>query len=112
MHDLERQADEILSILLKNDLITIFDASHGWYDEPHFYTYHAKINHLSEYFKKSHQHLRYQVTVGGSSYKSRELALIRCLGEFMERFSLCYYENDKVTSSSFKDIKQDALNPL
>lgn len=47
----------------------------------------------------------------GISFKSKEIAIAKCLGETLERISSRYKFNKKILFSSYEQLKKDALNP-
>lgn len=93
-----------------------------FYDEPRKYTFSALIDNSSPYFQK----YGYQIDNGaaphnilcsekiygsGLSFFSKKNALIRCLGEAVERLSLyCFRQNDFLISH-YDEIKAPALDP-
>lgn len=76
-------------------------------DEPPIFMYSANLNNT----KKFSDGYNSTLTSTGISFSSAETALLKCLGEAIERFSiLCYQEKD-LLYSSFSQLKQDALDP-
>jgi ribosomal protein S12 methylthiotransferase accessory factor len=48
---------------------------------------------------------------GGSSIFSEDLALLKCLGETVERVCTQCYKENELTISSYKNLKSPAINP-
>ncbi len=99
-----------LLIPLEKKAITkaIIDMSTIYNDESKLFAYNATVC----YPKKSSNKIRQKntFTAHGRSSVSREMALLKCLGEAIERYCLYYHKDDDIYSS-FSNIKQEALDP-
>jgi len=83
----------------------ISNISSVFFDEPKLYFYSTKFNQAQKYFKAS----RFKVNTdnlaaNGISSTSKYLALIRCLGESVERFCQCCYDNKLIIFSSYDNL--------
>lgn len=78
------------------------------YDEPKFWHYSAAIN--NNYGK--HEGRKFHTQASGVSFFSQNLALLRCLGEAVERYSNhVFLKNTTSFTGSFTKIKGGALSP-
>lgn len=79
-----------------------------YYDEPKFWHYSATIN--SKYSK--HDGKNFHSKSSGVSFFSEKIALLKCLGEVIERYcNFVFFENSTSFIGSLKEIKEEALNP-
>jgi ribosomal protein S12 methylthiotransferase accessory factor len=98
---------------LKNILKSISDNSGFFYDEPGFYYYSSLLNPSIKYFKLLGFRVNTHYLVsGGISYVSRRLALLKCLGETVERFCQCCYNPKSIFFSSYKQLLEKSKNAL
>lgn len=116
-------ARKLINVLTKNDLLLSINRGDDiFFDEPQKFTYIAQINENSSYLKKkgykiytgAKPHnllLENKVTGSGYSFQSRELALLKCLSELIERLSMYCFNNSDLIVSSYVNLQQDALNP-
>lgn len=80
-----------------------------YYDEPKFWDFSAKLN--SQYFR--HDGNNFQSRSSGVSFFSEKLALLKCLGEAVERYCNFVFLKSSVSfTGSFNNIKGQALNPV
>lgn len=105
---------KIIKLILKEldskNIIEKINRVNVFYDEPKFFYYIASIN----YPKKDHngrQSTSYKIFAGGASLISNFLALLRCLGECVERFSLHCPKNKRIILTNFLSIHENALDP-
>lgn len=88
-------------------LKNIIDTSQIFYDEPKFFSYSLQLKNI-----KYKQILKnQQFGAAGVSVISRELALLKCLSEAIERLSLFIFKKESFIVKSYKQIKEKALNP-
>lgn len=96
----------------KNLLKNISDYTGYYYDEPQFYHYIAELNFNSTALKsKYYVSGSEEVVTSGYTAFSRERALTKCLFELVERISSTCYDNQNVTTSSYKDLQKRAVDP-
>lgn len=96
----------------KKVIKSIKNTSSLFYDEPPFYLYSAFLNDQPQYFKKrDYQVKTNNIVCGGTSFNSMYEALLKCVGESVERLCLFCYPKKIVSFASHRDLKQVALNP-
>lgn len=79
-----------------------------YYDEPKFWHYSATLN--SKYSK--HDGRSFHSRASGVSLFSEEVALLKCLGESVERYcNYIYYKDSTSFIGSFEQIKDKAVDP-
>lgn len=79
-----------------------------YYDEPKFWHYSATIN--SKYSK--HDGKNFHSKSSGVSFFSEKIALLKCLGEIIERYcNFVFLEDSTSFIGSLREIKGEALNP-
>lgn len=105
--------EKVITSLYNNQIIKpVFSLDNFNYsDEVKIYRYSLHTRQKSQFFKRNNlPEIKKKVDAGGVSISSRNLALIKCVSEFAERFSLYYYDKSDITISSYNDLK-NALNP-
>lgn len=78
-------------------------------DLPKFFSYSAVMSNSSS---ETDGELNYDKKASGISFFSEEMALLKCLGEAVERESCATYKNSSLLTSTYKGIHKIALNPL
>lgn len=79
------------------------------YDEIQAYQYFSKI--IISPAETSGRILKNDTRPGGSSLFSEELALLKCLGETVERVSTQTYSVNNLIYKPYNELKQNAINP-
>lgn len=97
---------KIIDKLVFHNFITeIIDTSILFYDEPKIFSYSAKININSSNFAGPFGLSNTQLGGAGVSIKSRELALLKCLSEVIERISLVSYHQKEYVVNCYTHLK-------
>lgn len=102
---------------LKN-LSAILDPTYGlisgikrvrqYYDEPKFWHYSATVN--GKYSR--HDGKNFDTKSSGVSFFSEETALLKCLGEAIERYcNFVFFRNSTSFIGSLKGLEEEAVNP-
>ncbi len=91
--------EKMLDSLLDLGILESIGEAKYFNDDPRFYYYFAKLA-LSQ--KHTDGYLDKELGASGVSLSNREIALLKCLGETIERYSLSSYKEKKV-----KHIKAD-----
>lgn len=76
-------------------------------DEPKIYSYNISLNGTKNFSDGTDFHS----DAGGFSFKSRQLALLKCLIEAIERFCSICYRDKNLFFSTFNNLKNNALDP-
>lgn len=105
---------KILNILKDNSLLSnVEDISSLFFDEPKFHVYTAIFNKLPPLFKNDDfvgpRHTI--LSSHGFSIKNAQTALMKCLMEGIERFSLSYYAKKNIIYSSINALNNQFLDP-
>jgi len=88
----------------KNLLDSITDLNH-FYDEPKTFHYQAIVKVYCDYLtSQGYSSLKETIGTGGLSLSSAHNALLRCVGEAIERLSLFCYKKDSIIFSKQKDL--------
>lgn len=91
----------------KHKIIKDIDRIHEYFDDPKFFHFGAILFPVSD--KTQEETL--SNSVGGYSFFSEDEALLKCIGETLERYSLRTYNKKGFCTSLYKDVKGKALNP-
>ncbi|MFZ1619032.1 MAG: YcaO-like family protein [Microgenomates group bacterium] len=92
--------DNISKIYPKLSFIKELHKIKQYSDEPKYFQY---VVRMEDDLKNTDGHTSNEKKAGGGSFLSEQLALLKCLGEAIERFSCSTYKNtDLVTSSAEK----------
>lgn len=104
--------EKLLTSLAQRKIIKpIFSLDNFNYsDELKIYRYSIHTIQKSPYFKKNNLPLINKVDAGGVSSVSRREALLKCVSEYAERFSLYYYDKSTLTYTAYNALS-NALNP-
>lgn len=108
----EESIDKILPILIKFanpklKIIKHIDRIVEHHDDPKFFHFGAILNAVSKNIREENL----SNSVGGYSFFSEDEALLKCLGEALERHCLRNYKKIKIFTSSYKLLKENAVNP-
>jgi ribosomal protein S12 methylthiotransferase accessory factor len=97
----------LFDALTEKEIITEIRKSTHFYDEPQFFYYAASIN--QKYMKK-----KVDIRGAGLSLFSADKALLKCLAESAERFSLINCPINKIVFASYSDskLRKKALDPI
>lgn len=111
MNTTKTQISLLLNELISKNITTSVDKTYHFYDEPRFFLYNALLqdNTIKKY-SDGNPYKRHK-TASGISFFSEHEALLKCLGECVERFCLLCYRKKLVISSRFSHINNDALDP-
>lgn len=115
--DLYNEKEPGVNSSLKN-LSAILDPTYGlisgikrvrqYYDEPKFWHYSATVN--SKYSR--HDGRNFSTKSSGVSFFSEETALLKCLGEAIERYcNFVFFRNSTLFIGSSKGLKEGVVNP-
>ncbi|MDO8269577.1 MAG: YcaO-like family protein [Candidatus Levybacteria bacterium] len=98
--------EKMLSVIKKYKLLNGINEVQGFHDEPQQYQFVARLNiqrpYTSGYGNKS-------CNAGGVSFESKENALIKCLGESIERFCFYAYRKKKLTFLPIDELEQTSF---
>lgn len=104
MSDFLKKIKTVLSLLESHGFIKSLDRIDVFYDEPRFYKYVALLNFSKKNFGS--RTILKTTVASGYSLTSKYTALIRCLGESMERLSLYIFKKENILS-----LKKNILTP-
>lgn len=96
----------LYTTLKKNNIISEIRSGTIFYDEPQFNYYTLDINKDNSLLKD----IPYEMTAGGISATSEQKALLKCLVECMERYSL-FTSTEKYSIYSYEELDKTALDP-
>ncbi len=96
----------LFKLLVEDEIITDINPGIILNDEPSYFYFTTTLNKNNKYLSN----VKFNIIVGGLSFSCSKLALLKCLVEAIERFSLFYFV-DKQHISSFSNLKQNSLNP-
>ncbi|MFH2032671.1 MAG: YcaO-like family protein [Bacteroidota bacterium] len=107
----ELSVKESLGLLLDNyDNFKFLDRVYKVFqysDEPKFFQYASEFKDISS---KTDGNIRSNRKAGGSSFFSEELALLKCLGETVERYSCTVYRSKNLIKGTFASLEGKALD--
>lgn len=92
----------------------VFDNTYLFYDEPKFYSYAALINKLDpkSLSLSDYSLVAKEIHAGGISSTSKELALLKCLGETIERLCLYFFPNKADIKNTYVNFPENtAISP-
>jgi len=78
-----------------------------YFDDPKFYHFSANLYPLIWNSKND----KLSDSVGGYSFFSEEEALLKCIGEALERYCIREYDENILVRSSYKSLIKKAVNP-
>lgn len=104
-----KKVSKLISLFMENDIIGDINRSGQFYDEPPLSLFAANLSGVdreddSEYIVDTKG-----ISVGGASFESEENALMRCLGEAMERCSLYSYDNNEVKGDEVGNLRKISI---
>lgn len=107
MNKLLKNIKLILHELELKKLLAFISNSNVFYDEPRFYSFGAGL----DYDKKYSDGLPPYDNINGSgfSFTSKYEALVKCLGEAMERLSVYCFKKKSVTFSTRTKLKKESM---
>lgn len=82
-----------------------------YFDEPRQYYFSAFINTKSPYFKLRKYTTATQIYGAGNSFFNKPHALVKCLGETVERMCQEVFDTDQIIYSTYKNIRDQAIDP-
>jgi ribosomal protein S12 methylthiotransferase accessory factor len=88
----------------KNNLLYSFGRIFQYSDEPKFFQYYAQLGDYASKKKGNHG------TASGFSFFSQKLAVLKCLMEALERYSLNYCDTKKIIFSSPGNLNKPSLD--
>lgn len=97
----------LLEELISHNILRDIHREYFAADEPKFFSYAAPLN-SSKGFSDGKPLI---LNAGGFSFEDKELALLKCLGEAIERFSTLVFRKNLLTYSTFESLMEPALNP-
>jgi len=98
---------KIIEFLEKKRILIEITPKPSFPDEPLIYNFTV----LLKLTKKFTDGKVIAIAGGGYSFKSKKLALLKCLMEGMERFSNTCYKASKIRYSFYEELNAKALNP-
>lgn len=103
--------EKLLSVMQSNRLLLELDRMMQYNDDVKVIHYYAKLRYL----KKNSDGNSYanSSAVSGLSLYSKEMALLKCLMEAVERYSVSVYKNDNITNGNYEQIAKlgEVLDP-
>jgi ribosomal protein S12 methylthiotransferase accessory factor len=103
----------IRALMQKKIIKRVTKLSRSYHDEPWIFRYLAETPaEPPDIFLYSDGRGGVMTRGGGADFSSEERALMRAVGEGIERLSLCVYREKNLLLSSFAKISKKALNPL
>jgi len=101
----------IIDISNNYDLIKEMSMVKEFSDEAKNNIFYILLNNNSPLFEKNKiSNPKNKVEAGGISFSSREEALAKCIGEYVERFSSFFYEKKSFVYKSHDELK-NSINP-
>lgn len=82
-----------------------------YFDEPQQYYYTTQINKNSRYFTKTRYRLEQAIYSGGNSFVNNKLAMLKCLGEAIERLCQETFDDKKILFSTYVKQRSNAIDP-
>ncbi len=108
----EPSVNTTLKSLLKiEDNLKFIDSikkAYHYSDEPKFFQFEAVMKNVQ---KQTDGHLMKKKTAGGASFFSERAALLKCLGESIERHSCTTYKAKNLIQGSYLQMQKNALDP-
>lgn len=99
------------NFLTDHNLLTSIQRVNYYFDEPKIFFYYTEIDKKSPYFKKKFSKVTQGIYGSGSSFFDKETALIKCLGEIIERLCQEIYIPTNIVYRRFTEIETLALDP-
>ncbi len=103
--------EKLTQFLNTNKLLEGLYHGNFYYDEPPYYYYSATIKNNKNYTKRNNLIDVGIIYSGGISFFSKELAMLKCLSEAVERIAQESFRKDLIIYDTFQNIKGNALNP-
>jgi len=106
--------NKILKELISKKIIKSIDNnSNIFYDEPKINYYSTILEESPSYYSKNNYQVKVKgVGASGISFVSKKLALIKCLGEAVERFSINCFKKDSIIFSTYNDLINNNLKAI
>ncbi|MEK7078747.1 MAG: YcaO-like family protein [Patescibacteria group bacterium] len=111
---LRHNLNSLYELLIKRKILkSVIKVENIYYDELKFYFYKGIFNHSNKMSKynKSQYNSDSDNVASGISVKSKSTALLKCLVESLERYSLCTYSKESIIQATFNRLSDKALNP-
>jgi ribosomal protein S12 methylthiotransferase accessory factor len=89
----------------------IYNLSGSFYDEPRFFYFAASIG-PSSYYKIKGYSKSPKIEGGGLSFNSPELALLKSMGEGIERFAQVCYNPKKIITITYKQLQKKGIKAI
>ncbi|HRN70512.1 MAG TPA: YcaO-like family protein [Candidatus Woesebacteria bacterium] len=102
---------KINKFLTDNNLLTSIQRVNYYFDEPQMFFYFTELNRKSKYFKNNVSKVSQEIYGSGSSFFDKETALIKCLGEAIERLCQQTFQPSNIIYKRFSEIQSPALDP-
>lgn len=107
MQSYKKSIKEFLQLIEENNLLKSISFLEDFPDAPKVFTYSAYLAS-----NKRISDAKPGVIDGyGSSFNSKETALLKCLAEALERLAQICWLNKNITISSFKELNKEAIDP-
>lgn len=106
-YNYKKEAKILYNELVKSSILKQIEKMVTINDEPKFSHYFALLDFSKSIGIKPVE----EVVAAGVSFKSKYLALLKCLGESIERYSLFAFKQESLVFSKFINLKTKALNP-
>lgn len=102
--------EKLTQFLNTNNLLEGLYHGNFYYDEPPYYYYSATIKNNKNYVKRNTLIDISTIYSGGISFFSKELAMLKCLSEAVERIAQESFSKDAIIYDTYQNIKNSALN--
>ena len=103
---------DLIKVLELYGEVSVIDDEYSYYDEPHFNAYTVMLNPLPKYLNKNYSvNSVNQVVGGGCSFDSKETALVKAVGEAIERMCLYSYPEKIKIHKPYNSLVSEALDP-
>ena len=92
------------------NLLTGIFRGNFYYDEPKQYYFTTKIHNKSPYLQDKKHHKKQTIYAGGNSFSSKKLALLKCLGEAVERLCQETFSLKNISFDTYEHLQKTQQN--
>lgn len=104
--------EKIIKELEQKELLEQITDANVFYDEPQWYFYNISLKSSNIFPDPDEYNIcKQKIIASGISVKSGYLALLKCLSEGIEHFSLYHIKKNSLINSSYSQLNQPALDP-
>ena len=110
----KQKIEDLLTIIKNITSKYVIQNSNAFFDEPPFFFYSGLIKNSKKNYYRSlgYQIFNGNIVGGGSSYNNKELAILKCEAELIERFCMfCFLEKDILFKNSASISVDKFLHP-